>query len=78
MAEWLLRDALSTLGSILSEREEVSRLKKGMSILWQEIEDERRERCDRLFLETDSRVPLSYLAPSGAHTSRSMKAAPFY
>lgn len=77
MAEWLLRDALSTLGSILSEREEVSRLKRGMNILWQEIEDERKERCDRLFLETGFRVPISYLAQSGAHALRSMKATLF-
>ncbi|CAM9591141.1 unnamed protein product, partial [Pylaiella littoralis] len=43
-AGWLLRDALTTLASILAEKEEVLRLERAINATWLELEADRSER----------------------------------
>lgn len=43
-AGWLLRDSLTTLASIISERQEISQLEAAMKHLWRQLEDDRQEK----------------------------------
>ncbi|CAM9238774.1 unnamed protein product, partial [Ectocarpus sp. 12 AP-2014] len=43
-ANWLLRDSLTTLASVLAEKDEVLRLERTMNATWSDLEEDRRER----------------------------------